>query len=64
MTFGDKFINFLKEARIELKKVTWPTRQETIRLTVMVVIVSAAISLFLGALDFLFQLGLDKVILR
>lgn len=63
MAFGDKFITFLKEARIELKKVTWPTRQDTIRSTISVIIVSAGVAIFLGILDFLFQFILDKFVL-
>lgn len=35
----------------ELKKVQWPTRQETINLTLVVVVVAAALGLFLGGLD-------------
>jgi len=59
----ERLITFIKEARIELKKVTWPTRQDTIRSTVSVIIVSAGIALFLGILDFLFQSVLDKFVL-
>ncbi|OGY53277.1 MAG: preprotein translocase subunit SecE [Candidatus Buchananbacteria bacterium RIFCSPLOWO2_01_FULL_40_23b] len=59
----ERLITFIKEARIELKKVTWPTRQDTIRSTVSVIIVSAGIALFLGILDFLFQFVLDKFVL-
>ncbi|MCI0439026.1 MAG: preprotein translocase subunit SecE [Chloroflexi bacterium] len=35
----------------ELRRVTWPTRQETFRLTLMVIAVSAAIGAFLGLVD-------------
>ena len=35
----------------ELKRVTWPTRQETMRLTVMVILVSATVGAFLGLVD-------------
>ncbi len=35
----------------ELRRVTWPTRQETMRLTLMVLAVSGAVGLFLGAID-------------
>jgi preprotein translocase subunit SecE len=35
----------------ELRRVTWPTRQETMRLTLMVLAVSATVGLFLGAVD-------------
>ena len=38
----------------ELRRVTWPTRQETYRLTVMVIMVAATIGLFLGLVDIVF----------
>jgi preprotein translocase subunit SecE len=50
-----RFTEFLKEVKIELKKVSWPTRKETTRFTGMVIIVSAVIAIFLGGLDLLFQ---------
>jgi preprotein translocase subunit SecE len=45
---------FLSEVRDELKKVVWPTRQEIIRLTVVVIAISLLVGLFLGGLDFMF----------
>jgi len=42
---------FFAEARTELKKVTWPTRQETIKLTMIVVLISSLVALFIGGLD-------------
>ena len=44
-------ITFFKEVRTELGKVIWPTRTETIRLTAVVIGVSLAIGLYIGALD-------------
>jgi preprotein translocase subunit SecE len=38
----------------ELRRVTWPTREETLRLTIMVIAVSAVIGAFLGAVDLVF----------
>jgi len=49
-----KFWQFLKEARVELKKVSWPTRKEIIGSTTIVVVVSIIAGLFLGVLDFVF----------
>ena len=49
-----KPLKFLKEVRSELKRVVWPTRQEAIRLTSVVVIVSALIGVYIGTLDYLF----------
>ncbi|MBI2607650.1 MAG: preprotein translocase subunit SecE [Candidatus Doudnabacteria bacterium] len=45
-------IQFVKEAWGELRKVVWPTRRETIRITVAVILLSLAVALFLGAVDF------------
>ena len=58
-----KPIEFLKETKTEMKKVTWPTREETVRYTVASVIISGAVAFFLGGLDFLFQWVLNKFIL-
>jgi preprotein translocase subunit SecE len=38
----------------ELRKVTWPTRKEATSLTVIVLIVTVAMGLFLGGLDFIY----------
>jgi len=59
-----KITQFLKEVRQELKKVSWPSRQETIKYTLIVVGVSAAVAIFLGGLDFLFVWVLNKFILK
>ena len=44
---------FLKETRDELKKVVWPTRDEVIRLTTVVIIVSVIVGIFLGGIDYI-----------
>ena len=42
---------FFGEVYSELRRVTWPTREETTRLTVMVLAVAAAVGVFLGLVD-------------
>jgi len=49
--FIDKSIQFLREVKVELKKVTWPSRKQTMGSTVVVLIIVAIISLFLGVVD-------------
>ena len=49
-------VRTLREVRSEMKKVVWPTREETIRLTVVVIVLSAVISVVLFTADSLFQL--------
>lgn len=49
-----KLLQFLKEARVELKKVSWPSRNEIIGSTTLVIVVSILAGLFLGLLDVVF----------
>lgn len=60
--FPTKTISFLKEAKQELKRVNWPTRKETIRSTLIVIGISLVVALFLGGLDFIFTILLNKFI--
>ncbi len=60
----NKIITFIKEARIELKKVNWPTKNQTINYTLIVVGVSVAVALFLGGLDYLFGGLLKEFIIK
>jgi preprotein translocase subunit SecE len=51
----NKILTFIKEARIELRKVNWPTRAQTIKYTSLVIGVSIGVAVFLGLLDFGFE---------
>jgi preprotein translocase subunit SecE len=51
-------IQFLREVKVELKKVTWPSRKQTMGSTVVVLVLTMIISLFLGVVDF----GLSSLI--
>ena len=57
-----KIINFLKEVQEEMGKVTWPTRNQTIKMSLLVVAVSIIFGVFLGALDFLLTKVLTIII--
>jgi preprotein translocase subunit SecE len=54
---------FLGEVVSELKKVTWPTRDETVKLTAVVIALSIFVGAFIGALDSLF-LAAQKLLLK
>ncbi len=43
---------FFNEVKEELGKVAWPSREQTIRYTILVIIVAVAVGLFLGGLDY------------
>lgn len=55
-------IRYFRETRGELRKVTWPTREESQRLTAIVLGVTAVMALFLGVLDFLFSRGVQSIV--
>lgn len=46
---------FFSDAKLELKKVTWPTRQQTMTSTWVVLAVTAVLSIFLGLVDLAFS---------
>ncbi|HVM77143.1 MAG TPA: preprotein translocase subunit SecE [Candidatus Paceibacterota bacterium] len=50
----DRIKHFFIESRNELRHVNWPTRQEAIRLTGIVIGLSLSLAVFLGACDYLF----------
>jgi len=54
----NKATKFLKEVQTELKKVTWPTQEQSLRLTAIVVGVSLFVGLYIGVLDY----ALTKII--
>lgn len=58
-----KALIFLKETQNELKKASWPSRQETIRLTVVVIMVSLIVALIIGMLDLTFT-NLMRIIIQ
>lgn len=59
-----KITDYITETRGELKRVSWPTRKQTIAYTVIVILISVFVALFLGLFDYLFTTGLQKFILR
>jgi preprotein translocase subunit SecE len=53
---------FISESYQELRRVTWPTREETMRLTLMVIAVAAAIGAFLSIVDILFSRLINTIL--
>ncbi|MDX3775362.1 preprotein translocase subunit SecE [Chromatiaceae bacterium AAb-1] len=53
---GKEFISFAKESRTEVRKVVWPTRQETMQTTLVVIVATVIMGLILW--------GLDAILLR
>ena len=60
--FGTNPINFFKEIKTELSKVSWPKKETVIRLTLVVVGVSALVGIYLGGLDFAFAKAIEIIL--
>jgi len=55
---GKGLLGFMKNARLEVRKMVWPTRVETIQTTLMVVVIVVILAIFLGLIDKLLGEGL------
>ncbi len=55
-------VRYLREAFEELKKVTWPSKNMTVKYSVLVVGISLFLAVFLSFFDFIFSLGLEQLI--
>jgi preprotein translocase subunit SecE len=58
---GDRFLHFLKETRIELRKVVWPSRQETLKTTGIIMVVVIVVAIFLWIIDAFFTWGVGSI---
>ena len=59
---GGETREFLSESRFELRKVVWPTREETTRTMIIVIIVVILISLLIAGMDFFIQMGVKALL--
>ncbi|MFT5720415.1 MAG: preprotein translocase subunit SecE [Motiliproteus sp.] len=59
---GRAFFTLFKEAKVEIRKVIWPTRQETVQTTAIVVVVVLLTGLALWAIDSLLSWMISGVI--
>jgi preprotein translocase subunit SecE len=55
-------VQFLKEVRVEMKKVTWPSRKEVVGSTAVVILASLVVAFFLGFVDLVLQKLLGLII--
>jgi preprotein translocase subunit SecE len=58
LSWWAKALQFLREAKVELKKVSWPSRKETMASTVVVIVLVIIVSAFLGLVD----MGLSSLV--
>ncbi len=55
-------IQYFKDSYAEMKKVTWPTKKQTINYSALVIAMSVGMAVFFSVLDYVFNLGLTKLI--
>lgn len=56
--------NYINEVRGEMAKVVWPTRGQTVRMTLLVLAVSVVMGIFIGGMDYLFSNVLSAILQR
>lgn len=61
---SNKLTNYIRDSRLELKKVSWPTKKTTTNYTLLVLGVSVGMAIFLALIDYLSSLGIEKLIIR
>jgi len=59
MNILNKVIGFLNEVKVELNKVSWSTRQELVGSTIVVIVITLIMGLFIGLFDLLLSQGLS-----
>lgn len=55
-------INYIKDTKGEMSHVSWPTKKQAIAYTLLVIVISVGVALFLGLADFSFTKVLEKVL--
>lgn len=59
-----RLLDFLRSVKLELALVKWPSHQEAMKLTVLVIITTAIVALYSGGLDYVFTAALQTVLNR
>ena len=52
-------VDYLKDTKVEMKHVSWPTQRQAATFTVLVIVFSVVVAVVLGLADFLFSKGLN-----
>jgi preprotein translocase subunit SecE len=54
-------VQYLKDSKTELGKVTWPSKKDTIKYSFLVIAISVFVAIFFGGLDWILSLGLEQL---
>jgi preprotein translocase subunit SecE len=64
MNIQEKVKSFFKEVYVEMKRVTWLSKKEVVRYTLVVLVVTIIVSAFLGGLDYFFSSAIKMFIFK
>lgn len=57
-----RIATYVKESHAELRKVIWPSRQELVRHSLLVIGMSLGLAAFLGVVDYVSQFGFEQIL--
>ena len=57
-----KIIDYINETKGEMKHVSWPTRQQAVVFTAIIILVSIGTAVYLGFFDYIFSIALQRII--
>jgi preprotein translocase subunit SecE len=55
-------LTYFSQVKSELSKVVWPSREEVVKLTALIIIISVVVGAYVGALDFVFIKILERIV--
>ncbi len=58
----EQFVKYVQESYEEIKKVSWPSKETTIKLTIAVILISLFVAAFLGSCDMFFSAIIQRII--
>ncbi|NCN07224.1 preprotein translocase subunit SecE [Candidatus Falkowbacteria bacterium] len=58
----NKLVQYIRDSKNEVKKVTWPTKKEVKQHTILVIVISLAVAFFLGLADFILTKVIEQII--
>jgi len=64
MQLIDSIKNYFLGSYAEMKKVTWPTKNQTVNYSLLVIGLSIGMAVFFAALDYIFNLGIERLIIK
>lgn len=59
---GRRSLGFVKDARVEVRKVVWPTRQETLQTTLAVLVIVVLVAIMLWLIDLALGTGVNSIL--